>query len=147
MADCIKKLKPGAPFLIYMYYNFENRPWWFRFIWKCSDYFRRAICGLPHSIKVRVTDCIALCVYWPLAQLSSILEKLGVNVNHIPLSAYRNASFYNMRNCALDRFGTSLEKRYSRADLISMMTACGLEKISFSPNPEVNWCVIAYKKQ
>lgn len=146
MQKCVDKLKPGAPFLIYMYYNFENKPWWFRAIWRCSDVLRRCICKLPHPIKLIVTDLIAVFIYWPLAKLSEILEKFGVNVNNIPLSAHRKGAFYNMRNCALDRFGTCLEKRYSKADITKMMTQCGLEKISFSNNPDVNWCAIGYKK-
>ena len=28
--ECVRKLKPGAPFLLYLYYAFDNRPWWFR---------------------------------------------------------------------------------------------------------------------
>jgi len=79
--------------LIYMYYNFENKPWWFRAIWRCSDLIRRCICKLPHPIKRFVTDLIAVFAYWPLAKLSELLEKLGLNVNNIPLSAYRKGAF------------------------------------------------------
>ena len=50
MQVCAKKLKPGAPFSVYMFHNFENRPRWFRLIWKCSDIFRKSICRLPYSI-------------------------------------------------------------------------------------------------
>src|SRR5205085_4813414 len=28
--DCIGALRPGAPFLVYLYYAFDNRPSWFR---------------------------------------------------------------------------------------------------------------------
>ena len=28
--SCIKLLKPGAPFLVYLYYSFDNRPNWYR---------------------------------------------------------------------------------------------------------------------
>jgi ubiquinone/menaquinone biosynthesis C-methylase UbiE len=27
---CVRKIKPGAPFLVYLYYAFDNRPAWFR---------------------------------------------------------------------------------------------------------------------
>ncbi|MDR0756048.1 MAG: class I SAM-dependent methyltransferase [Puniceicoccales bacterium] len=147
MQICVNKLKPGAPFLAYMYYNFENRPWWFRCIWKCSDLLRRCICHLPHFLKRCITDSIALFVYWPLAKLTQMLEKCSFDVRHIPLSAHRGGSFYNMRNCALDRFGTCLEKRFSKADIVQMMKRCGLHNISFSTNPDINWCVVAYKKE
>lgn len=146
MKVCVDKLKPGAPFLVYMFYNFENRPWWFRFIWKLTDLFRKTICWLPYSIKQYVTDSIAILIYWPLAKISFILEKFGFDVSNIPLSANRNGSFYNMRNVAINRFGPSLEKRFSKNDIIRMMQNCGLERITFSSNPEVNWCVLAYKK-
>ena len=36
MADAVRKLKPGAPFLVYLYYDFENRPAWFRGLWKAQ---------------------------------------------------------------------------------------------------------------
>lgn len=31
------KLKPGAPFLIYLYYAFDNRPAWYRALWRLTD--------------------------------------------------------------------------------------------------------------
>ena len=36
LRDCSELLKPGAPMLVYIYYNFENRPKWFRFLWPCQ---------------------------------------------------------------------------------------------------------------
>jgi SAM-dependent methyltransferase len=30
LKSCVEKLKPGAPFLVYLYYALDNRPWWFR---------------------------------------------------------------------------------------------------------------------
>ena len=35
--SCVRLLKPGAPFLIYLYYAFDNRPKWYWVIWKISD--------------------------------------------------------------------------------------------------------------
>ena len=29
ICSCVALLKPGAPFLLYLYYNFDNRPYWF----------------------------------------------------------------------------------------------------------------------
>ena len=33
LKDCSKLLKPGAPFLLYLYYKFDNKPRWFRLIY------------------------------------------------------------------------------------------------------------------
>src|SRR5206468_11570269 len=47
LADAVRKLRPGAPFLVYLYYDFEIRPLWFRSVWKVSDVARRLISRLP----------------------------------------------------------------------------------------------------
>ena len=146
MKACVDKLKPGAPFLVYMYYNFENRPWWFKLIWKCSDVLRKCISKMPYGMKKVCTDVIALTVYWPLAKLSKCFEILHLPYRNIPLSATRNDSFYNMRTVSLDRFGSVIEHRFSKKDIVKMMTECGLKKISFSNNPDVNWVAVGYKK-
>jgi len=49
-----------------------------------------------------------------------------------------------MRNDALDRFGTRLEKRFTKAQIAAMMTAAGLRGIKFSDS-EPFWCAIGYK--
>ncbi len=41
LRSCVSKLKPAAPFLVYLYYAFDNRPSWFRATWRLSDMLRR----------------------------------------------------------------------------------------------------------
>ena len=118
---CVRKLKPGAPFLVYLYYAFDNRPAWFRAAWKASDLLRRAICSLPFGLKKLVTDVIAATVYFPLAKLAMLFEKFGASVDVLPLSTYRKHSFYTMRTDALDRFGTRLEQRFTRDEIREML--------------------------
>ncbi len=65
MKSCVKKLKPGAPFLVYIYYAFDNRPMWFRAIWRVSDVGRKFISRLPFRLKNYVTKFIALFIYYP----------------------------------------------------------------------------------
>ncbi|HEX2763437.1 MAG TPA: class I SAM-dependent methyltransferase [Allosphingosinicella sp.] len=132
MARCVAKLKPGAPFLIYLYYSFDNRPGWFRSLWKSSELFRRRISRLPFPVRKAVTTGIAATVYWPLARSAKLVEKAGLDPDVMPLSAYRNNSFYTMRTDSLDRFGTRLEQRFSRAEIRGMMERCGLKDIVFS---------------
>ncbi len=141
---CVNKLKPGAPFLLYLYYRFDNRPAWFRAVWKASDVVRRAVSKLPHGLRFAASQVLAAAVYFPLARTSKVLEKTGMNVEKIPLSQYRNNSFYTMRTDALDRFGTSLEKRFTKAEIRTMMENCGLENISFST--QSFWTAVGYKK-
>lgn len=141
---CVRKLKPGAPFLLYLYYRFDNQPAWFRAVWKASDVVRRMTSALPAGPKHAVSDVIALTVYWPMARFANVLEKCGLKVRSFPLSNYRNKSFYSMRTDALDRFGTRLEKRFTQAEIRAMMERAGLGDITFSQSPPF-WCAVGFK--
>ena len=141
--ECARKLKPGAPLLLYLYYAFDNRPRWFRVVWRLSDVARGLISTLPFAIRAPLCDLIAALIYWPLARISKGLERLAVDVEHLPLSSYRDRSLYSMRTDALDRFGTTVEKRFTRQQIQSMMEAAGLERIAFSETP--HWCAIGYR--
>ena len=66
-------------------------------------------------------------------------ERLGIDVDSFPLSTYRNRSFYTMRTDALDRFGTRLEHRFTRAQIREMLEAAGLERVTFSDRRPY-WC-------
>jgi SAM-dependent methyltransferase len=145
IASCVRLLKPGAPFLLYLYYRFDNRPRWFRGLWKVSDLGRQFVARLPVAKRHLVTDAIAAGVYWPLARTASRLEKLGVEVEGLPLSSYRHRSFYTMRTDALDRFGTRLEQRFTRVEIEQLMREAGLEQIRFREGVPY-WCAVGVKR-
>lgn len=133
LGDCVRKLKPGAPFLLYLYYAMENRPAWYRDLWRATELGRKTVSRLPFRMRRLVTDILAVGIYWPLARIALAGEALGADVRNFPLSYYRHASLYTMRTDTLDRFGTRLEQRFSRSQIEAMMTAAGLIDIRFSP--------------
>jgi ubiquinone/menaquinone biosynthesis C-methylase UbiE len=139
LKDATRKLKPGAPFLLYLYYDFENRPVWYRWLWVASEAGRWLISRLPFAMKKAVTTAIATVIYWPLSRLAGALERRGIPCHHVPLSVYRHRSFYSLRTDALDRFGTRLEQRFSKAKIREMMESAGLERITFR-NGAPYWC-------
>ena len=143
--SCVRKLKKGAPLLLYLYYNFENCTSWYRMLWRISDMFRNIISRVPSKIKYVITQTIAASIYFPIARLLYLIEKCRVNVETFPLSYYRRQSFYMMRTDALDRFGTPLEQRFSRNQIKMMMVDAGLERITFSDSVPY-WCAVGYKK-
>ena len=145
LRDCVDMLKPGAPFLVYLYYNFDNKPKWYYLLWKASDIVRKVISLTPPWIKSILTNFLALIIYLPFARISFFAEKIGLKVENWPLSSYRRTSFYTMRTDARDRFGTPLEQRFSRSEIISMMQAAGLREIKFS-NSLPFWCAVGKKK-
>ena len=119
--DVSLKIKPGGMFLCYLYYNLENKPTLYKLIFKGVDVVRKIISGLPQKIKHLVTSGIAAVIYWPLARFSKVMNKFGVNTSNIPLHHYADMPFVMLANDALDRFGTSLEQRFSKAEITEML--------------------------
>jgi ubiquinone/menaquinone biosynthesis C-methylase UbiE len=144
IASCVKKLKPGAPFLAYIYYALDNRSFLFKLIWKITDALRKKIASKPFEHKLFFSRLIALCVYLPLSRTAFCLEKFGINSDAIPLSYYKNEPFYTMKTDALDRFGTRLEKRFNKKEITEMFAQAGLKNIMFSDGMPY-WCAIGYK--
>jgi SAM-dependent methyltransferase len=142
---CTSKLKPGAPFLVYLYYAFDNRSRWFKAIWRLSDTLRKTISKMPDPLRYAVSQWIAFLVYLPLSRCALLFERLGLNVNAFPLSYYRHRSYYVIRNDALDRFGTRLEHRFTRDQIQDMAEEAGLERIVFRETAPY-WCAVGYKR-
>lgn len=143
--NCTTKLKHGAPFLIYLYYAFDNKPYWYRMIWKITEMGRLLISRLPFSARYLTSQIIAILVYWPIGRLALLFESCGMDVDNFPLCYYRRKSLYVMRTDALDRFGTRLEKRFTKKQILEMMEKAGLENISFSISRPY-WTAIGFKK-
>ena len=144
LKSCVAKLKPGAPFLLYLYYALDGRSALYRFVWRASDMLRRIASRLPRRPKILFAEVFAALVYWPLARVSRTVSKVGLNGASLPLGFYADLPFYVMRNDALDRFGTRIEKRFTRAQVRDLMAAAGLDEISFSERAPY-WCAVGYK--
>ena len=142
---CTSLLRKNSPFLVYLYYNFENRNFTYFLIWKLSEILRKILSNFPEILKNFFSDFFAVIFYFPMAKISLFLDKLKFNVKHIPLSYYKNLSFYTMRTDSRDRFGTYLEKRYSKKQIRIMLKKAGLHKIKFSKNAPF-WCAVGFKK-
>jgi SAM-dependent methyltransferase len=134
MEDCVKKVRPGGLFLVYLYYSLDNRGVFFNFFFKLSNLLRIAVSSLPSRMKRVVCDILAVIVYMPFVLLSRLFFKMGLKkqANKVPLSIYAGQTFNIIRNDSLDRFGTPLEQRFSRKQILEMMSSCGLTRIIFS---------------
>ena len=146
--DVSRSIKPGGVFLCYLYYNLENKPAYYQLIFKGVNLVRRVISSLPQPVKRVSSMVIAALVYWPLARLSKVLSKLGRNTANLPLHHYANMPFVMLANDALDRFGTSLEQRFSKAEITEMLRAADfdLTTLKFS-EIEPFWTFAVNKKK
>ncbi len=145
LGACVEKLKPGAPFLVYVYHDLGSGRWVHRRLLDAVTMARFVISRFPSRIRSTATDAIAVLLYWPLARCARLYEGLGGDPSFIPLFQYRNRSLYVMRNDSLDRFGTRLEKRYSREEVVVLLEGAGLENTVFSEGPPW-WVAVAWRR-
>jgi SAM-dependent methyltransferase len=148
MNACVKKIRPGGYFLVYLYYNFDNRGLLFKSIYWLSNLIRLLVCRLPGGLKRFVCNILAVIFYMPFVGLCRFLRIIGVPQRirqKIPLQIYEKASFYIIRNDALDRFGTPLEQRFTKKEITDMMESAGLSSILFSPHAPY-WHAVGKKK-
>lgn len=125
--DIYKKMRPGAYFLCYLYYALEDKPSYYRMIWRVSNRLRFMISRMPYLPRRLICELIALVVYLPFARLSKLLKKIGINPHNVPLHHYQDMTYYVMRNDAFDRFGTSLEQRFTKAQITQMVSGAGFD--------------------
>jgi len=138
--DVALRIKSGGIFLCYLYYNLENKPTFYRLIFKGVNAARKIISILPQKLKFLVTSTIAALVYWPLARFSKLMSRFGFNTSNIPLHHYAEMPFVMLANDALDRFGTSLEQRFSKTEIKEILRLANFDTstLKFS-NVEPFW--------
>ena len=135
LIDCVKKVKKGGYFFVYLYYNLDRRGPFYKALFHSSDLIRKAVSRLPGKIKHFVCDLLAIIFYMPFILVGRFFKFLGFTdlAKRMPLHGYQNRSFFMIRNDTLDRFGTRLEQRFSKKEVIEMMEAAGLTDIVISP--------------
>lgn len=144
IASIADKLKPNAPFLIYLYYALDNRPIWYRLLWRMTDLARSVVSRLPHPLRLAFSQIVAALIYWPLARVARFIAQHRGSSAALPLAYYADKSFYVMRTDAYDRFCTLLEKRFRRGEIAGMLMRAGFREIAFSDAPPF-WCAVGLK--
>jgi ubiquinone/menaquinone biosynthesis C-methylase UbiE len=135
MKDCVKKVKRGGYFYVYLYYNLDKRGLLYKILFKLTDIIRFVLSRLPATLKKIVCDVMAVIIYMPIILLGRFLILIGLPdlAKRMPLSTYFDKPFFLIRNDTLDRFGTRLEQRFSKKEIEEMMQNCGLTDIVISP--------------
>ena len=124
---CAQKLKPAAPFLLYLYYAFDNRPLWYRALLEGQR--RRSSNDQPPTFRASAAhfrQLIALFYIGPSPGLARIFEKRSWAGLVAAIIFYRRSSFYIMRNDALDRFATKLGEKIHRLANCHNDAKCGV---------------------
>jgi len=137
LANLVASVRPDGLVLLYLYYALDQRGPLFRGVFLAVDLARRVISRQPRAAARTIATVIAAWIYWPLARGGAVLERAGAPglAAKLPLSFYRHLSFATMRNDSLDRFGTRLERRFTRAQTQELMRGAGLVEVCISDSP------------
>lgn len=145
--EAASMVKPGGHLLLYVYYALDNKGRFYRLLFRGSNVLRTGVSRLPRPLRFIVCDLLAVFGYLPfttLARLARAVSRNGAWWRRLPLAYYVGKSWRIVRNDALDRFGTPLEKRFSRPEVEAMLRNSGMKNIVFSERAPY-WHVIAEK--
>jgi SAM-dependent methyltransferase len=144
IASIARVLKPDAPFLVYLYYAFDHRPWWFRMLWRMSNLLSVAF---PGSRMVRKVSAPRLSRRrfigrWRVAPgCWTTLAACRAHGRWPTIATAPSTSCAPMHWTALARGWKSvLPGARSRA----CMQDAGFERITFS-STEPFWCALGFK--
>jgi SAM-dependent methyltransferase len=145
ISEAASMLKKNGFLLLYIYYSFDSRGFLFRSLFRVSDFFRKIISKFPKGLKFFTCELIAIFIYLPFVLLAKFMRLFGGNAwKKVPLSYYASQPWKVIRNDSLDRFGTPLEKRFSKKEIELMLKNAGMNEIRFSEN-DPYWHVVARK--
>ncbi|MGI8797540.1 MAG: methyltransferase domain-containing protein [Acidimicrobiia bacterium] len=133
--DAIRSMRRLAPrLLIYLYYALDNRPAHYRALLRIVDAVRERTARLrDERVRRAISYVIAYGVYLPLIGIGRVARFFGLS-RFIPL-ADDNAgrSMEGIRQRVYDRFFTSNEQRFTRAEIRSLERS--FSRVRFSDGP------------
>ena len=120
--------------LVYLYYALDNRPIWYRALWRLSDLVRTATSAVKSPL-MREALCwiLTLLFYMPFVLIGKLLAPLGLARNIPNFEAHKNDSLRRIRQDCYDRFFTSIESRVSAKEIRTLGDT--FSSILISPNP------------
>lgn len=132
--ELYRVIKEEGDLLTYLYYSFDNRPYWYKLLFYISDMLRLFISKLPKRLAHFFAFFLALLIYEPFVYLGKFLNFIGLTIlaNKLPLyQVYKDKSFYVIFNDSIDRFSTPLEKRFSKKEIATIFRESGFKEITF----------------
>jgi SAM-dependent methyltransferase len=128
-------LSDSGELLVYVYYNLENKPFYFRGLKRAVDLMRHLTTRAPASVSYPAALAVATGIYLPLVWYGHLLSKMGLQEadRKIPLyQTYKRKSFRLIYNDSVDRLTAPIENRYSKAEIVDWFSRAGFCKVEFS---------------
>jgi ubiquinone/menaquinone biosynthesis C-methylase UbiE len=107
--------------LIYLYYKLDKTALYYRIFFYTADIFRKILSrSKSEKFNIFISYLITIFFYFPFIILVKILNLFKINTKNLPLSFYKNSSFFRVRQDAYDRFFTNIEFRTSKNEIMNI---------------------------
>jgi SAM-dependent methyltransferase len=130
--DEVRALKRFAPrLLFYIYYAFDNRPWYFSALHRLVTRLRRPLMGIESpGFRSGMTWLVSLLVYLPLVWLGKSLQPLGL-AGAVPLyDGYHDRTVRQIRQDVYNRLFAPIEQRVTRREVLQLSDTFASVRIS-----------------
>jgi SAM-dependent methyltransferase len=141
-----RKIKSGGTFHCYLYYKLDDKPLLYRGLFMVSTPIRWLVSRLPYILRRLITQAIAILVYLPLARTAKLFDVKGKDVSNFPLHHYAHMPLVMLKNDALDRFGTRLEQRFSKIEIVEMLAEANFDVSTVKFSEEEPFWTFSVKK-
>ena len=129
LAEIVRVVKTGGRVVVYVYEDFAERSFFWRWLLALGNLPRLLTTRLPHSLLFRMCQIGSPIVYL----LFTLPSRLASSVGLTPIGAsfpFRHGTHpFSLAGDLYDRFSAPIEKRYSRQGAVEFLRAAGLEQV------------------
>ena len=118
----VRSLSRYAPILlIYLYYALDNRPRHYRVLFRFATAVRVVVSKVRNGrLRIVLTEFMLWTLYLPLIGLGYVFDLFGGG-RYVPLyEGYAGNSLSRIRQDVYDRFFTGIERRVTRAEIMTL---------------------------
>jgi SAM-dependent methyltransferase len=133
--DMTRRLKQYTDvLLIYLYYSLDNRPDYYRFLFKIVTRIRLLLSRIKNKFFRSIfTELFSVFVYARLIIFGNIISVFILS-QPIPIyDGYKDKTLNRIRQDVYDRFFTSIEQRFSRKEIMTLKDTFECIIVSESP--------------
>jgi SAM-dependent methyltransferase len=128
----IRAVRPGGWVLLYVYHNPSETSRWRGALLSLVTLARRLTTRMPFRPLWYLTWVLSVCLYLSYvgpAKVLSLIPAFRSRLRGLPLGWYIECPFRALWTDQFDRFSAPLEKRYTRAQVQSLVLEAGLQDI------------------
>lgn len=144
LRELVRVLKPGARIAAYLYENFSDRSFFWRWLLRVASSLRRVTTGIPPRLLYRCCQAASPIVYLLFTVPYQLLRRVPGGQQRAAEIPFRHAPGpFSLAADLYDRFSAPVEWRYSRAGALALFREAGLEELAIAK--ERGWMIVGKK--